>query len=383
MRATMISALVVLVGLTLAVLGWAQVCTPPPSGMVAWWPGDGNANSIIGSNNGTLQGGVTFAPGKVAQAFSLNGVDGFVDVPDNPTLHLPGSLSMDVWINGTAFGPINTILSKPNVSINSTNFNFHVIGGKLFFAITFDQSATLASGTGGCDPGGCFVTGATAITTGAFHLVAGVYDDTSKTMSVYLDGLLDGTATFNTSGHPLSNTADVAIGARGGVSSFFDGLLDEVELFNRALTPAEITAVFAAGSAGKCKPSQTCPSQTCREANGDDVEGDGDERGDDGHTGHFHFCKRTGEMDFEEQDSGKGMKGRMDSVTFSGNSATITGSGTLLDGTPVNYTAVALGNANPAIGADTFAISWISSAGSSFHTSGALADGNIIVVHLQ
>lgn len=30
------------------------VCTPPPSGMVSWWPGDGAANDLIGGNPGTM-----------------------------------------------------------------------------------------------------------------------------------------------------------------------------------------------------------------------------------------------------------------------------------------------------------------------------------------
>jgi hypothetical protein len=42
-------------------------CSPAPSNIVNWWPGDGNANDIIGADNGTLVGGVTFAPGKVGQ----------------------------------------------------------------------------------------------------------------------------------------------------------------------------------------------------------------------------------------------------------------------------------------------------------------------------
>jgi len=31
-----------------------QQCTPPPSGMVAWYTGDGTTNDSIGTNNGTL-----------------------------------------------------------------------------------------------------------------------------------------------------------------------------------------------------------------------------------------------------------------------------------------------------------------------------------------
>ena len=35
-------------------------------------------------------------------------------------------------------------------------------------------------------------------------------------------------------------------------------------------------------------------------ASGDDVEGDGDEQGDDGHKGHFQICKSSYDMDFED-----------------------------------------------------------------------------------
>ena len=55
-------------------------CVPPPAGLVAWFPGEGNANDVLGVSNGTLQGGATFATGKVGQAFSLNGGGGYVAI---------------------------------------------------------------------------------------------------------------------------------------------------------------------------------------------------------------------------------------------------------------------------------------------------------------
>ena len=110
----------------------------------------------------------------------------------------------------------------------------------------------------------------------------------------------------------------------------------------------------------------------------DDVEGDGYEQGDDGHEGDFEFCQRSKKMRFEERDTGTKMNGSMDAVTLSGNQAIVTGAGTLGDGTPVHYTAVVLGNA-PVIGANHFAISWITGTGSVFQTSGALIDGYIAV----
>jgi hypothetical protein len=110
----------------------------------------------------------------------------------------------------------------------------------------------------------------------------------------------------------------------------------------------------------------------------DDVEGGGREQGDDGHEGEFEFCQRSKHMEFDEPDTGRKMKGSMDAVTLNGNQAVISGAGTLVDGTPVNYTAVVLGNA-PVIGANHFAISWITATGLAFQTSGALIDGFIVV----
>ena len=50
----------------------APGCLTPPSGLAGWWPGDGNANDIVGANNGTLQGGATAtAAGMVAPGFQF------------------------------------------------------------------------------------------------------------------------------------------------------------------------------------------------------------------------------------------------------------------------------------------------------------------------
>ena len=56
----------------------AQACVAPPAGLVAWWPGDGNTDDIVGGFDGTLENGAGFAAGLVGQAFDLNEADEFV-----------------------------------------------------------------------------------------------------------------------------------------------------------------------------------------------------------------------------------------------------------------------------------------------------------------
>src|SRR5262245_43250002 len=55
-------------------------CVVPPAGLIAWWPGDGNANDIVGGNDGTPIDNATFATGYDGEAFSLDGTGDYVDV---------------------------------------------------------------------------------------------------------------------------------------------------------------------------------------------------------------------------------------------------------------------------------------------------------------
>ena len=85
--------------------GKCKPCTPPPPNMAAWWPAEGNANNIHNiTNSGTLQGGVTFAPGKVGQAFTFDGT-GAVNIPNQGTegeLNFQGSdFTLNTWVRFT------------------------------------------------------------------------------------------------------------------------------------------------------------------------------------------------------------------------------------------------------------------------------------------
>ena len=77
----------------------------------------------------------------------------------------------------------------------------------------------------------------------------------TKTLKLYVDGVLVGTSLDPTTGALDANVTDF-IGRRFPCpgTNTFNGLIDELSVYNRALTDAEIAAIFAAGSAGKCKP---------------------------------------------------------------------------------------------------------------------------------
>ena len=74
-------------------------CEPAPPDLAGWWPGGGNAHDIIGTNNGTLQGGASYTSGKVGQAFTFDGSGSYVNIPDSPLLDsFSNSITVELWL---------------------------------------------------------------------------------------------------------------------------------------------------------------------------------------------------------------------------------------------------------------------------------------------
>jgi len=202
------------------------------SGRISYWPAEGNADDVIGPNNGTFQNGSAFAVGSLGQAFDLNGGSRFVVVPDSPSLSFTGpfTLSAMVYFNFNNFQ--QAIIEKYDVP-GRNGYYFRLTGGKLHAAV--------------CDAATCPApsTGATTVSPGTWHHVAAVYDGTK--MFIYLDGVLDGTNTMTRV--PTDGGTSLKIGARGDdANTRLNGLMDEISIFDRALSPFEIASLAGSDS---------------------------------------------------------------------------------------------------------------------------------------
>jgi RHS repeat-associated protein len=234
----------------------ASVCAPAPSGLVSWWSGEGNANDSIGSNNGTLANGATFAPGLVGQAFSFDGVNDYVEFPDSPSLSITDTLSIDAWIKPNSVGAA-TILSKYDSSIHQESYVLAVTnGGTLRFYL---------AGTGGCR---AVDTVNSVLSASVWTHVAATFNPAGQVMKIFVNGAevpvtLDAVCN-NTIASIFDSTTPVRLGAliggSGQIGAFFSGLVDEVDLYNRVLTPDEIAAIYYVGAFGKCSPLTCAPS---------------------------------------------------------------------------------------------------------------------------
>ncbi len=231
----------------------AASCLQPPANLVGWWPGDGNANDIAGTNeNGTLMGGaIATAAGLDGQAFSFDGTSGFVQIPDSPALD-PANLTIETWVrfaslDSSGFGaPAGDQYMVFKQNSHATTFEGYdlsktrVAGGDVFrflLSSAAGQSVEIHS--------------TTFLTAGVWYHVAAVRG--SNFAQIYVNGHLQSQASVS---FPQDyGTQPLYFGTTG--ASYWDrklnGMLDEVSLYNRALSSNEIAALYAAGAAGKCK----------------------------------------------------------------------------------------------------------------------------------
>ncbi len=213
------------------------VIPPPKSGLISWWPGEGNAMDIIGAHTGMRYVGVTFAPGMVGQAFNFDGVNGYISVPDSPDLNPPSALTIEAWIKTSGTPSYSRIVGKFDDASNTG------------YGLGLHNDGTMRSDIG--IGGGSYTVASNpkVVIDGQWHHVASVFNGSQGVL--YVDGVpgptipLTGIAT--TSSQPLAIGRDLCCPGR-----FFHGLIDEVSLYSRALSAVEIQRIYEAGSSGKC-----------------------------------------------------------------------------------------------------------------------------------
>ena len=216
-------------------------CAPPPSGMVSWWPGEGNANDIQGGNNGTLQNGATFGNGFVGLAFSLDGVNDHVDIADAANLNPTTAVTLAAWVNPQAFvKAYGAVIAKSNAPQRSYGMwitndgRVHVEGSGV--------GAAYAQSAPGSVPLNTWTHVAAVITAG-------------QGFAIFVNGVQQTIVAGSGTPGLTATTVPVMIGDSDfGYDWLFAGLIDEPAIFSRALTAAELQSIVSAGNAGMCQP---------------------------------------------------------------------------------------------------------------------------------
>jgi hypothetical protein len=207
------------------------------SGMVAWWPGDGDARDLIGTNNAIVVNGTTFAEGMVGRAFAFDGIDDFVSVPNSPVINFHDNTPMTLMLWAYRTGdnsPVHLIGKRPGCDT------------PVQYQMAYDSDKGVGFG-GGDNGAGIFRTGVHPPLNEWMHYAA-TFDGT--TIGIYLNG-----ACVDKGNGFLGAESDAPLEiGKAGDCQVFPGMIDEVMLFNRALSDDEIKAIYDAGSARLPKP---------------------------------------------------------------------------------------------------------------------------------
>jgi hypothetical protein len=230
-----------------------KACLLPPSGLTGWWPGDGNAEDLIGGRNGIFHGDATTGSGLVDLAFKLDGQDDFIEVPHDSALDVGVTdFTIDLWVNFNDTSGEQVLVEK---WIQGDPFAQGWTMTKLE-----DDVLRLAMATGtGIEVN--LDTEPLSIRSGIWYHVAAVRQGTDVTL--YLNGI---PVAHDSGGYKtnLNSSSSLKFGHRGGPEDtpgsidergfYLSGRIDEVELLvGTALTEEQIMALYSAGSAGKCK----------------------------------------------------------------------------------------------------------------------------------
>jgi hypothetical protein len=210
----------------------------PPAGLVSWWRAENNGLDSAGSNHAAVANGASYAAGQAGQAFSLDGVNDYMQVTDAPSLR-PLSVTLETWVLFTSAGT-RVLLGKPVGGGSSDSYQIYLSGG------------TLGAFVGDASGAGIPLSIPFSPTLGRWYHVAYTFDDATLQQVLYLDGITVASSLGNKrigyDSQPVLLGCDIDNGSR---SFFFPGRIDETAIYNRALTAEEIAAVHDAGAAGK------------------------------------------------------------------------------------------------------------------------------------
>jgi hypothetical protein len=208
--------------------------------IVGYWKFDEDSGGIaydssINFNDGTIYE-AGWISGKVGSCLGFDGLNDYVEVPDDDSLDITDECTIETWINADVIDTYKSIIVKGDANIEGKiNYGLQiqseVTPGTLRF-FKYDESYTWIDSI------------SQVPADGKWHHIA-VTVDGANNVNFFIDGAPSGTGTFTLG--PISDSS-LYIGMHkhysGGSSQYWAGQIDEVKIFNCALDASEIQAIY-------------------------------------------------------------------------------------------------------------------------------------------
>ena len=215
--------------------------------------GHGNNGSIVNVTHAThttgkIGGGLHF-DGTAYMSYvifpSTNGTCGA-----NNTLATSGSFTASAWVQFDSFKPYNGYTLGDAAIMHGTSGGQ---GGGWGLGATdgcnTETAAVTVTNTNDQRVNRC---GTTALSTGTWYFLTGVYNATTRSLDIYVDGVVDtGPLTAGSAQVPTALMTPTAsqcpyLAAAANQATLLVGTVDEVRFYSRALTADEVAALYRA-----------------------------------------------------------------------------------------------------------------------------------------
>ena len=224
---------------------YSQVPTyVPTSGLVAYYPFNGNANDVSGNgNNGTNSGAILINDrlGNSNSAYNFDGIQSKIIIAHSASLSIQNTITISAWVNSSSSISNGTIIVKGEES-QYWNYGLGLYNSKPQYDYTG------------------FGLGINKVLNPLeWHNVVVTIDTPNNIMVLYVDGV-SYNPIYNTSNNTIVNNfnnlinsccnSSITIGRNNGGTggAAFNGKIDDIGIWNRVLTQQEITNLYYADS---------------------------------------------------------------------------------------------------------------------------------------
>ena len=202
----------------------------PTTGLVGWWPFNGNANDeSVNGNNGVVNGPIltTDRFGNSNKAYSFDGLSAFITAPKNYMFN--NSITFNVWANITTLSGVQTLFSSWGSNSNLRTFTIYYESQYYRNSIQTINNQEYAFSN-------------QPPVANVWTMLTGTYD--GNTLTIYENGQLISSTLTSGSNFNLNQYNFYNFGTEDQLIQFYNGKLDDIGIWNRALTQQEITDLY-------------------------------------------------------------------------------------------------------------------------------------------
>jgi len=185
-------------------------------------------NGILNTSDGSVN---KSASGVIANALNLDGVNDYVNIADNSSLSLGGSITIEAWVNANSVSghTSNQYRIANKFSYPNSGWYLHYHSNGFFNFATYDG-------------GGHTANYPIIPRLNTWYHVVGVSDGTNN--KVYVNGI---SGSLMSSGTLINAIQPLQIGGYGSSEYAWNGLVDEVRIYNVALTADQVRSQYYVG----------------------------------------------------------------------------------------------------------------------------------------